>query len=319
MPSTKSSTLSASWTSLLALSLASAACAEQGRGPVVPSSASQVSYAETYPEALETSKGQVVEAESEVTRVKEALGEYPSQLTGKDYALSAQVAEEASTSGRSAAYAAEARRATEIVLFLKEEKDKISSQVAGSVRYVLKEKGASDDAVDAGGSAAVAGMHKAIQKQLEERAQSVNEAHRTIAENEEKLGKAEAETLRKQANEIALAAYLAFVALPERKAELERIVGEAGEAKSTLADEKEEEEKVLASTSSDKRKALAKKRISKLEESLGKMDAQVSQAEEEKKSLDERIQKLQKDFEKALSDLVSELEERADKAPAKTS
>lgn len=298
--------------------IALGACNSQQQGPVLASSAGEANYAESYPQTVASSRATVSDADAEVTRVGAEMAKYPDDLKDPDYHVVLDVVESSDAAGKSSSYATQAEESRQVKRFLTEEKEKLSQQVSGSVRYTLKEKGASEDAVDAGGSAAVFGMQKAVDKQLEERLRRANPAHRIIDENEESLGKANVDALRKQADDIARASHLLHVVLPEEKQRLEALIGEASDVKGTLEKTIEEERAVAADAkTSSKRKAVAEKRVASAEAALSQVDQEAEQAKQAHKSLETRIAELQKSYDQALSDLKKQLEERAAAQPEK--
>ncbi len=294
-----------------------AACNTQKPEPLTASSASQATYAEHYPDNLAASRQKFVDGETDARTVIEGMSTYPDQLKNPDHNGVLTVVTKADEDGKSDAYAHRYAEAEVVARFHAEEKEKLNQQVAGSVRYVLKDKGAGSDVVDAGGSAAVRGMEKAVTKQLEERVREASEAHRFIEDNQETLGKQNVEKLKKQADDIARASYIVHVAVIEQQRKLEDQVAEASEVKKTLEATIETEFAIAADpTSSPSRKAIAEKRASAAEAARGKLDAEVEQSEAALKELQKRNEQLAADYEKALDALKDKLEELAKAQPA---
>ncbi len=297
--------------------LALVACNSQKPEPLTASSASQATYAEHYPDDLATSRQRFVDGETDARSVMQGMETYPDELKNTDYNGVLEVVTKADEDGRSEAYAQQYAEAETVMRFLSEDKDKLNQQVAGSVRYVLKEKGASQEAIDAGGSAAVRGMEKGVAKQLEERVRSASEAQRYIEDNEESLGKQNIEKLKKQADDISRASYIANVAVVEQQRKLEAQVAEASDVKKTLDSTIEKEKAVAADPkTSASRKAIAEKRAAAAEAARGKLDSEVQQSEASLKELQKRNDQLKADYEKALDALKTKLEELAKAQPA---
>ncbi len=296
--------------------LLSTACASQKEEPLTASSAGQASYAESYPDQLAATRQRSTDGETDARTTMQAMATYPDELKNTDYNGVLEVVNRADEAGRSSTYAQSYAEAEEVARFHTEEKEKLGQQVGGSVRYVLKEKGANQDQIDAGGSAAVRGMDKAVTKQLEERVRAHNEAHRYIEDNEETLGKANIEKLQKQADDIARASYVTNVQAVEQQRALKAQVDEASDVKSTLQKTIDSERAIAADANTTPgRKAAAEKRAAAAEASLGKLDAEVEQANASLKDLEKRNEQLKKDYDKALEDLKKKLEDLAKAQP----
>lgn len=297
--------------------LLSAACASQQEAPLTASSASEANYAERYPDELAATRQRFVDAETDARTVMQSMETSPDQLKQPtDYAGVLEVVNRADQAGKSASYAQSYAEAEQIQRFYTEEKEKLSQQVGGSVRYVLKEKAATQEQIDAGGSAAVRGMEKGVTKQLEERVIAHNEARRYIEDNGDTLGKANVEKLEKLADDISRASYITHVAVIEQQRKLERLVADASDVKSTLDKTIEDERaKAADAKSTPSRKAAAEKRAAAAEAAQGKLDAEVEQANVALEELRKRNEQLKSDYEKSLEALRKKLEELAKSQP----
>lgn len=298
------------WGALSGLLLLASACASSQEGPRLASSAGSPGYASSYPARVSGTTEGLTVAESEVRRVSAEMPAWPAELEKVEASLARDVVRESDAAGKSRAYAAQQVEAAEVVRFFSEEKDKLGQQVSGSVRYSLKEKGAGSDLVEAGGAAASYGLPKAIQKQLDERAQDANPAHRLIDEREDELDKGAVEKLRKRADELARVSYLVRVYLPAERRRIGELLEESSEVKGTLEKTIEGEGAIARDPATKpKRKSLAEARVKDAEAALGRLDSDLSAAREADKTFEEKIRELTELYEKALAELIEELEE----------
>ena len=130
------------------------------------------------------------------------------------------------------------------------------------------------------------------------------------------LGKENAEKLRKDADEIAEASYIANIELPTRKYELERTIAAGNEAKSTLDREIAEADKVIDDPdTSDKKRKRTEERLAKLEEARGKIDDQLAQAQEKQKQLEQQVKDAQAEYKASLDALLQQIRDKAKDAP----
>jgi hypothetical protein len=298
--------------------LFAAGCNNQNKPVEAASATNQASYAEAYPEKVQSSTEAVAIAETETKTTIGEFPSYPEQVKKTDYTEVKKVVELADEAGKSKSYADAAEENAKVAEFFAEEKDPLNRQVGGSSRYSSKEKGATDEVADAGASGAIFGLDKGVTKQLEERSKKSSDAQRYIEDHEESLGKANQETLSKQAEAISRASYLVYVAGPKEKARLEALVSEAGSVKSTLEKKIEEQKQIDADAgASPKQKKTAKARLATYEEALGKVDGVEAQAKEALKDIEKRHQELKDAYEQAFKELLKALDAKAEAEPAK--
>ena len=297
--------------------LSSTACTPSEEGPKAASSADDANYVTSYPSEVSQSVNRSETTEADVTRVSNDMESYPEKVKDEEAAIALEVAESADEAGRSSAYDSEARKGEAVRSFITEEKEGLSRGLGGSVRYAMKDKGASEAAITAGASAASYGLPKAIDKQLEERSEKANSAHSILEEHEEELDKESFAALKIQANEIAAASHALHIVLPEEKKRLEALVADGDTAKSTLEESIKKENAVEADeTSSKKRKELAKKRVAAAESALSTIDADTASAKKSLEGVEERQKALQSAYDKAFKAFKKKLNEKKDAADA---
>ena len=220
-----------------------------------------------------------------------------------------EVVTRADAAGKSADYAREAEQGRFVDQFFEEEKDELHRRVAGGVEYTAKQKGCNADL----GGAAVGSMDKAVEKVLEDRLREHNEAHRYIDDHEAELGKANVEKLREQADEISRTSFLVYVGVHVTRRDLEAMVAEASDVKSTLDRTIDESNKTLADpNASASTKKAAQARRDTAEKAVMEVDEQVKQGQAALEKIDERNKALQDQYEKALDELKKKIDEKAE-------
>ena len=296
------------WASVVILALAPIACASQRIEPQVASSAAQTGYAMDYPATAQSTANDYVNAETDVRRITTDFPKYPDQLKNPPWPLVQNVVTRADESGRSAAYV-DARRAFEATQdFFADERDDISRRVTGSAQAVIKKKECDVDV-----SGAVAGsLREAVDRGLERRLRSHNDAHAMIERNREALGRPNASLLEKQADDISSASYEAFIRSIELKARTSHLLDEASQIRKTLdrsiADEHAFQNEA-GRTPGDKKTSID--RAAKMEDAKVRVDAAVPQLEALMKEIDQRTQAMQKEYSSALDALKKAISTRS--------
>jgi hypothetical protein len=281
----------------LALSLAFFGC-NQESGPKARSApaADHAAYAVEYPQRLTTATArQEFEAKGGQTLV-EQIPKYPEELGDPDWNIALGTYQRADEDGKSGHFAEVQRDSALVAKFFVDEKQQLVRQVGGSVDHEAKQNACKGDYY----GAVSWGLEKAVQDRLKERADEASSALKYLEQNGDALKKkADRTALEKQARDLALAAYLAHVALPERHEELQSLVAEHDAVKKTLARRREEIEK----TPADSGDAAAKKsRQAELDAIVASEQALASAHDAAKKRLEEseqQVEKAQKAYDEA--------------------
>lgn len=291
---------------------------EAGPAPKTAPASEHAAYATEYPEQLKTATARhEFEAKGGVTLV-EQIPKYPSELKDPDWTVALSVYEKADQDGKSGHYAEVQRESAVVAKFFVDEKQQLVRQVGGSVDHEAKQNSCKGEYY----GAVSWGLEKAVQDRIKERADEASSAIKYIEQNAESFKKNDRTVIEKQARDLALAAYLAYVALPERHAELERLVAEHDGVKKTLARRREE----LAAIPAESGDAAAKKSRKEEQEAIVAAEAALTQAHESaQKRLSESEQEVNEaqkayddayealDFDVRLKIKGQEREEKADK------
>jgi hypothetical protein len=288
-------------------------CSEKQVAPQTSSSASSPGYARRFPERINAVNQKLAKQEGDAKELMGRFGSYPDEIKEPtSWPHVVQVAKYADEEGRSEAYVDRLEEVEAIARFFEEDGDEVKRKVGGSVAHAAKTKGCE---ADLGGSAAYA-MDKAIEEQLEDRLHEESDAHTVIEDYEEELGKPNVPTLEKQADEISMASYLANIGAMRTKLDLERMVKEQSDVKSTLENDIEDlDKRSKAEGLSAQRKKALEERLAAARAAQSELEGQSVSAEQALKEADKRLEALQKEYKQAFDKLIEELEKRAAAAP----
>jgi hypothetical protein len=288
---------------LVVLELLSAACAGQKVEPQVASSATQVNYALDYPGVLQSVANDYVNTESDVRRITTDFPKYPDQLKNPPWPLVQNIVGRADEAGRSAAYVDAHREFDATQEFFTQEKDEITRKVGGSAQYVIKKKGEKECDVDVTGAIS-SSLREAVDKQLEKRLRSHNDAHVLIERYRESLGKPNASALEKQVDDISSASYSTYIRAIELKGRGTRLLDEANDIKRTI-DRNIADERAFQTepgrAPGDKKASID--RVAKMEDAKVRIDAAIPPVQALVKEIDQRSKAMQKEYDDALDAL----------------
>jgi chromosome segregation ATPase len=289
--------------------LAFAGCSQPKPEPEIASSATEPSYAQEYPAAVAGEAEAFGKGQVELDRLGQGFKKYPDELEGDvRWAEVAEVLEQADRVGRNRAYHDAIQDLTAVRKFYDEEREPLAKKVAGSAQYAAKEKGCDAEV----GSAAAGGLDKGMDERLEERLRRANDAQRLVDRYREPLGKKNAATLERQANEVSRASYLARIELVERKVRLRAMIEEAETVKSTAAAAIDAERGYQSSPGrSDKDKEGAHARIEAMKKAQSSLDAAVDNAKQLAQDMDQRIAEAQSKYDQALQQMLEAVRSRA--------
>lgn len=304
---------------LLALALAAmpgfVACSSSTKQePVVASAAGQSNYALHYPTAVDTLRTDYGTKRQEARTLVGNFPRYPDEMSGARSEDVWPVLERADEAGRSGSYVQERRSLENVRTFFNEERDDIGRRVAGSAQYVAQQKGCAN--VEVGG-AANAALKDAVDKRIEKRLREHNEGQAALERLRPTLGKERSDKLEKQADEVAEASYLVYIALPEIKTRLNEQLAEAEQVRKTLDAGLTSEGQFQATPGiTDVDRKASNDRVTALNSSKGKLDGVVAQGQELSKRLDADIKDAQKEYADAFAALKTRFQSSGGAAPA---
>ena len=286
-----------------------AACSTPKPEPEVASSSNLADYARDYPAKLDDLYSRFLDREREAKKLMTDFASYPDQLKTPDWSKVGTIYARADEAGRSESYVERRREVVGAQTFFAEEKDELTRKVAGSAQYAVKKKQECD--VDVYGPTAYA-LKDAFEKQLEKRLRARNEGQALIEKNRDVLGKENAATLEKQADDISLASYLVNIEVVELKVEASRTLAEIDQVKATL-DRAQTEEASLAREPgrSPEAKKASDARTALLLASSRHVDAAAQQLKGLTKDLPNRVAEDQKAYTQAFGALQQAVKSRS--------
>ncbi|HKY36334.1 MAG TPA: hypothetical protein VJN18_10370 [Polyangiaceae bacterium] len=293
------------------IGLLASACSQEPP-PLTASSGEQPSYAEHYPARLTTLRTGFASDEAKVQAALPELQPAADKLNSADPATLAELFKLADTTGKSSAYASSALEAETIASFWEEEKQPLHQKIGGAVAYAGGQKECSKECSDHLGGVAAGASDRAVEKQLEERAQRLGELHRFVEDHEEQLGKPNLENAEKQASAIALLSHIVHVRLELYHRELQASLSDASDVKSTLERIEKESDAVLADPKASKNKrALAEKRKADASAARTSLTAELDLAQGALDQMEQRNKKVADDYDKDFEALIDSLEQKA--------
>src|SRR5882757_8659811 len=216
--------------------------------PAFASSANEAGYAEHYPATLLAQRTEFAANESKSRQLMAGFSNYPGALSAPNGEQVLELVKRADAAGRSGAYAQQIQENQDAARFFAEEKDSLHQKVGGAAQYAAKQKECTTDVA----SPAIGALDRGVDKALEERLRSHDEAHRYIEDHQDALGKPNLEKLQKQADDITLASYLVHVRVKRLKLELSSLADEASDVKKTLARNDADAQAVIGNGSASK-------------------------------------------------------------------
>ena len=285
------------------------ACADKQPKPIMVSAADLPSYAVGYAERLTLETELLVADKQQANEQSQKLSGRSSELKpGSDQATVLAVVRLADHCGRTDAYARANAEARSLSAFWKEERGPITARANGAAQKQLTEGSCGTcSKLDLGGSLGYA-IGAGIDKQLEKRLRAINEAHRTIDNNEDRIGAANVPTVQKLADDIALTSYQVNVALPQARDRIDGLLEERDDVDEALARAIEWEHSYQAAARTPGDKKRSQERLAILEKSRAAIPAAVNNASAARKDLDPLIEALRKRYAETMEALEKDLE-----------
>ncbi len=290
-----------------AAALAGAACASSKPEPKLVSSASLPGYATRYPTELSLARNAFTTEEQEAERLLGDFASYPGRLSNPNWATVRDVYLLADTDGKSYAYVERLEQSQGAAAFFVEQKAEIERRVGGAVQYAVKDKKECD--VDVATPARVS-LEKAVEKQLTESVHDRSDAYQAIQDNQDALGKKNADTLEEQSDSLSRASYLVHVGIYREKDRIDRMVSEASEVKKTLERTISDLDALSKTKLTDARKKQVDQELIDAHAAQNLIDTELQQSEPVKKSAEDRVKKLEGDYDKAFNALVDDVKKR---------
>lgn len=291
------------------LALVLAGCADKQPKPIMVPASGLPSYAIGYASRLTAETNLLIADKQQASEQVQQLNARTRELKpGADPAVVLVVVREADHAGHTEAFKRAYEEARGLRAFWEAERGPITSRASAAAQKQLGEGncGACSQ-LELGGTLGYA-IGAGIDKQLDKRLHTANEAYRTIEYNEDRIGNANVPTLQKLADDIALTSYRVNVALPEDRDRIDALLDEQDDVDETLvrAIEWERDYQARARTPNDKRNS--QERLNLLETSRTAIPQAVTAAKMARKDLDPQIEDLRKRYAGTLEALENQLE-----------
>ena len=277
-------------------------CAQPKPEPQIASSATESSYAETWPEDLDARSAAFAGRQESARKIFSEFFLYPQKLEDGKAPWVAQIYARADAAGRSYGYVERMRKIEAAAGFFASEKGELGKRVGGAVAYQLekgKEAKKCPCVVDVGGTVN-ATLEDAYGDRLEKRMRERNEAHRVIARYRDAMPKKDVGTLEDQADDIAYASFVVRVELVEQKLALRRMLAEAETIPKTIDAAVAEERAFQAQPArTDAEKKAAEGRIDALRRSRALAEQAATRAKALSERMDQQLTGLEKEYREA--------------------
>jgi hypothetical protein len=291
-----------------AIGFGSVACTQE-KPAVYASSASQGTYALSYPDSMTGARTEIATVEAQIQTAKTEFVKYPDALAKPSWPDVMSVYAAADEDGKSSGYGAEVERSEVIARFYVDEKDELNRRVAGAAAHAVKQK---ECDVEVYGPTSYA-LGKAFEERLRERLRSRSEAHRYLDEHEAQLGKKNRPKLEDQIDAIARVSYLAHVAMPRLRDRLADGVSEGSAVSKTLDRLAEDAHRKAEDPSlpKEERTKAASREQSALN-SKKKLEPELAESKRLAEEMEARADAARKTYEEAFDVLEKEVDKRAD-------
>jgi len=297
----------------LLVSAAAFGCSAPKPEPEIASSAAQPGYAQNYPVALQQIVKDFGRDDEEARVLASGFSGYNKVLKAPDWSVAGDIHRSADDAGRSRAYVDRYREVEGAQAFFTAEQDEIVKKVGGSATYACKQKGADTDLTGTVNRS----LSDVVTKQLEKRLRDQNAAHALIDRHRNELSKEDAAALEVEADQVAHASYLVYIAMVEEKVRLRALIEEAEQVKKTLDDYIAQERVYGGKSSKEADKKESDARIERATQSKAQIDGALTQGREMEQKMEDRITAAQKRHKDALDGLLAEEDKKAKDAGQK--
>jgi len=285
--------------SIIALVLSGCATKE-GPTPIQSPAGEHPAFAEEYPEQLQTALDDYAKTIARAEALATGFPDYPKAYKEPAWPFLLEVYEAAEEDGESGYYADFLREESQGDSYFDDVKPELVKRAGGAVDYETKKNKCEGEYY----GAVSRGLDKGRETHAEERLEGASSAQRLITQKGSELSKADQETLKKQAAEIAVAVYLVRTSLPERHARLAELEAERGKVERTLKRRKKEldQEPLPEKASADAKKSYAdEKKL--IEEAGSKLEGPHTAATQRLETSEKTIQETRSHIDEALSKL----------------
>jgi hypothetical protein len=267
----------------------------------VASSATQSSYAVSFPEELEATSQRLAATQSVAQAATRDFATFPDKLKTKDAAYVESLYKLANAEGRSESYAQGFADALVVDAFFTREKQTLSGRVSAANEQAVEKAGGSK--VELYGATSYS-LERGVAQSLEDELKDRSDAQKNIEQNKRKLGAQDAATLSTQVQQISMASHAVFIGLPVQKNRTERLLSQVSDVDSTLQARSEELQKVDTKGLSYEEKKWLSDELASVNKARTQLGQTKQSAEQTLKQIEDQSAALQKDYDKAFDALL---------------
>jgi len=297
--------------------VAVAGCSSAGKAPVLPSSSGQTAYALRYNDELATATKAITEAQARNKQLASGFAAHVDELRKPDWSKVETVIEDSDQAGKSADFAEAETNATAIRAFWESDKNELAARVNGNSAHALKAAGCPSDNKELNGTIGYA-LGDAINKQLQKKLRTKNEAFVVIDRYKTSLGPQNVQSLEKLADEVSEASYDVNMLMVVQHNRVKRLADDKDDVKKTLdrfIKEETDFQNEPGRTAEEKR--ASQERAATAQKNKAEVDAVAKQADQVAKDMDKTIDASKKEYEDALKGIKSKVEEKKKSEPGK--
>jgi hypothetical protein len=293
--------------SLLVLGLTVVGCSSAGKPPATATSSGQTAYAIGYADELSAATKAISDAQAKEKQLAAGFAAHVDELKKPDWDKVQTVISDSDEAGRSADFADAQGEAVAVKGFWDSEKNEITARVNGNAQHTMKQAGCS---ADTAGPISYA-LNEAINKQLQKKLRSKNEAFVVIERYKTSLGPQNVTSLEKLADEISEASYDVHVLMVTQRNRLQRLVSDKDDVKKTLDRFIQDETSFQAEPGrTEPEKKVSQDRIAAANKNKADLDKAAQQAETVSKEMEKSIDAATKDYEDAIKNLKAKVSEK---------
>lgn len=292
-----------------ALVFGAAGCGRQ-QGPQVASSATQSSYAVSFPAELDATSQRLAATQEVAQTATRDFASFPGKLKTTDAAYLERIYGLANAEGRSESYAQGFADALVVDTFFAREKQPLAGRISAANEQAIEKAGGSK--VELYGATSYS-LERGVAQSLEEDLKDRSDAQKNIEQNKRKLGNQDAATLSTQVQQISMASHAVFVGLPTQKSRTERLLAQVSDVDSTLKARSEELQKVDSKGLNYEEKKWLSEESAAVNQARAQLAQTKQSAEQTLKRIDDQRETLEKDYDKAFEALLEAARAKAPK------
>jgi hypothetical protein len=299
---------------LVGIGALASGCSSSQKAPVLPSSSGQSAYAIHYNDELQAATKAISEAQARNKQLSSGFAAHVEELKKPDWSKVEVIIDDSDQAGKSADFAEAETDATAVRSFWDAEKNELTARVNGNAQHALKQAGCT---ADTGGAIGFA-LGDAINKQLQKKLRSKNEAFVVIERYKTSLGPQNTSSLEKLADEVSEASYDVNMLMVVQHNRVKRLADDKDDVKKTLDRFiKEETEFQGEPGRNELEKRASQERVTAAQKSKSEIDAVGKQADQIAKDSDKTIDASKKEYEDALKAIKTKVEEKKKSEPSK--